>query len=450
MLNSPDLKARSPWSRLNNVQAVRISPIQNNKINHDIRVPGSKSFTNRALIMAALARGTSTLTGILKSDDSYWCIDALHKLGITIETVDETVTVHGCNSKWPVKKGDLYIGAAGTIARFLPGALSTDKEGDWVIEASNRMSQRPLEPLIIALTDLGANIEYINKEGYLPIRIKAGGLRGGPVSISGKVSSQFISGLLLASPFAEREVTVAIPDTIVQKDYVRITLSLMEQFGVEAKFNDNLTQIVVPKSHYLGRDLELEADASTASYFLALAAITNGRIKINNLSVKTNQPDIKMVDVYEKMGCKVVRGEDYIELTGTPNLLGGFEISMKEMSDQTLTLASIAPFASAPITMKDVEHIRHHESDRISAICKELGKLGIKVEEYKDGLTVHPGNPQPESLDSHDDHRIAMSLTLIGTRIPGITINDPGCVSKTCPTYFELLSQLGVNIDYKK
>jgi 3-phosphoshikimate 1-carboxyvinyltransferase len=448
-MNSPDLKARSPWSKLNDVKAVKLSP-KDNIIDHDITIPGSKSFTNRALIMAALAEGTSTLTGILRSDDSYWCIEALRKLGVHVEVEGEKVSVHGCGGKWPVKDGGVYIGAAGTIARFLPGALAADKEGDWIIEASSRMSERPIEPLLNALGQLGAEIEYLEKKGYLPIRIKARGLNGGQVSISGKVSSQFTSGILIAAPYAEKELTVSIPDTIVQKEYVRITLNLMEQFGVKATCNDDLTEMRVPASHYAGMEVELEADASTASYFMALAAITNGRVLINNLSVFTNQPDIGMVDVYERMGCTVVRGDGYIELTGTPVLEGGFDISMKEMSDQALTLASIAPFASGPITIRHVEHIRHHESDRISAICKELGKLGVTVEEFADGLTVHPGIPKAASLDSYDDHRVAMSLALIGTKVPGVVIHDPGCVSKTCPGYFEMLSRLGVGVEYVK
>jgi 3-phosphoshikimate 1-carboxyvinyltransferase len=448
-MNSPDLKARSPWSQLNEVPAVKVSPPVN-KINHDLIIPGSKSFTNRALIMAALAEGTSTLTGILRSDDSYWCIETLRKLGVQVDVEGEKVTIQGCGGKWPVKNGGVYIGAAGTIARFLPGALAADTEGDWIIEASSRMSERPIEPLLNALEHLGAEIEYLEKKGYLPIRIKARGLKGGRVSISGKVSSQFTSGILMASPYAEEEVTVTIPDSIVQKEYVRITLNLMEQFGVKATCNDGVTEMKIPVSHYVGWELDLEADASTASYFMALAAITNGRIRINNLSFKTNQPDIGMVDVYERMGCTVVRGESYIELTGTPALQGGFDISMKEMSDQALTLASIAPFASDPITIRDVKHIRHHESDRISAICTELGKLGIRVEEFSDGLTVHPGIPKAASLESYDDHRVAMSLALIGTKVPGVVIQDPGCVSKTFPGYFEMLTGLGVGVEFVK
>ena len=447
-VSSIDLKARSPWSTLNNVQQVSLAPPENQSIDGEINIPGSKSLTNRALILAAVANGTSTLAGILKSDDSYWCIDALNKLGIKTELEGDTITVHGNNGVWPNDDAELYIGAAGTIARFLPGALAVAKKGNWVIEASNRMSERPVKPLIDALIEIGATIDYLNKDGYFPLRIKANELEGGAVSISGKVSSQFISGVLLASPYAKEAVTVTIPDHIVQPDYVEITLNLMEQFGVKADFTEDLLEIVVPQSEYKGCNLQLEADASTASYFLALAAVTNGRIKITNLSSKNSQPDINMITIYEKMGCTVTRGEDFIELIGTPILKGGFEISMLDMSDQTLTLAAIAPFATAPITLRDVEHIRYHESDRISAMCTELQKLGIKVEEYKDGLTVYPGTPRATTLDSYDDHRVAMSLALIGAKVPGIVINDPGCVSKTCPSYFDLLQQLGVNVQY--
>ena len=214
-MSTPDLKARSPWSQLNDIQSVNISPKPHQPIDGDIRIPGSKSFTNRALIMAALAKGTSKLSGILRSDDSYWCIDSLNKLGIETEIEGDVVTVHGCNANWPNLQVDLYIGAAGTTARFLPGALAVAKNGNWVMEASKRMSERPVEPLIHALTDLGANIEYLEKEGFFPIRIKGEGLKGSAVNISGRISSQFISGLLLASPYAEKEVRITIPDTIV-------------------------------------------------------------------------------------------------------------------------------------------------------------------------------------------------------------------------------------------
>ncbi|WP_090926526.1 3-phosphoshikimate 1-carboxyvinyltransferase [Salibacterium qingdaonense] len=448
-MGEPDFRARSPWAALNDVEHVSISPLKEGRVQADVTIPGSKSFTNRALIMAALAKGRSTLSGILKSDDSYWCIDALQKLGAAAEVNGDTVIMEGCGGTWPVQEAEIYIGAAGTIARFLPGALAVAGSGTYTVEASKRMSERPVQPLMEALETLGADVEYRENEGAYPLRIHAQGLHGGEVSISGRTSSQFISGLLLAGPYAEETLKVRIPDYIVQHAYVNITLDLMKQFGANVAYNEDLTEMDVSAGGYKGQNMALEADASTASYFMALAALNNGRIRINNLTMQTNQPDIYMVDVYEKMGCTVIREEDFIEIQGTPHLKGNFEISMKEMSDQTLTLAAVAPFADGPVTITDVEHIRHHESDRIHAACTELRKMGIKVEEFSDGLRVHPGVPVGVDLHSYDDHRVAMALSLIGTKVPGVSIEDPGCVSKTCPTFYDLLEHLGVSISYK-
>lgn len=447
MLEKPnfDVKARSPWTPLSGVKTVVVSPSKK-RIDGSVTIPGSKSLTNRALIMGALANGKSKVTGILKSDDSYWCIDSLEKLGIKIDIQDETAYIEGKGGKWD--SGSLYIGAAGTIARFLPGSLALSNSGTWVIEASESMSKRPISPLIDALKDLGAEIKYLNTKDHYPLSIKGMGLAGGDVSISGKISSQYISGLLIPAPHAKGSITVNIKDYIVQHSYVFLTLQLMEKFGANVEYDNNLKKIVIHPSHYSPQDIELEADASTACYFLALAALTNGKIRIENLTYETKQPDIKMVDILDRMGCKVTKGPSFIELEGVSQLKGGFEISMREMSDQALTLAAIAPFADGPITIKDVEHIRHHESNRISVICDSLTKLGIKVEEFKDGLKVYPGKPKPAVLNTYDDHRVAMSLALIGSKVEGIQINDPGCVSKTCPEYFRLLEILGLNIRY--
>lgn len=438
-----DVKARSPWTPLKDVKTVVVSPSEK-RINGSITIPGSKSLTNRALIMGALANGESKVSGILKSDDSYWCIDSLKKLGIKIDIQDDIAYIEGKGGKWD--SGSLYIGAAGTIARFLPGALALSGKGIWEIEASESMSKRPISPLIDALKELGAEIKYLNNKGYYPLSIKGKELAGGEVSLSGKISSQFISGLLISAPFAKGTITVNIKDYIVQHSYVFLTLQLMEKFGANIEYEQNLKRIVVHPSPYTPQDIKLEADASTACYFLALAALTNGKVRIDNLTYETKQPDIKMVDVLEQMGCKVTKGSSFIELEGVSQLKGGFEISMREMSDQTLTLAALAPFADGPITIKDVEHIRHHESDRISVICESLTQLGIRVEEFKEGLKVYPGNPKPALLNTHDDHRVAMSLALIGSKVAGIQLNDPGCVSKTCPQYFGLLESLGLNI----
>ncbi|MDM8099879.1 MULTISPECIES: 3-phosphoshikimate 1-carboxyvinyltransferase [Oceanobacillus] len=438
-----DSKARSPWTSLQGIERITVSPGKH-RIEDSITIPGSKSLTNRALIMSALADGKSQISGILKSDDSYWCIEALKKLGVNIKLQGNTAYVNGNRGWW--NSADLYIGSAGTIARFLPGVLAACHEGEWELEASQSMRKRPVAPLIDALKELGAEIDYLAAKDYYPLRIKGTEMKGGEVSLSGAISSQFISGILIAAPCFNETTTVTIKDEIVQHAYVYLTLDLMKEYGADVQDDHALQQIVINPQGYKAKDIQLEPDASAACYFLALAAVTNGRIRINGLTEKTKQPDIQMLEVFEQMGCRVTKGADFIELEGTMKLKGDFEISMKEMSDQALTLAAIAPFADGPITIKGVAHIRHHESDRISVICKALTQLGIITEEFNDGLKVYPGKPKPALLNTYDDHRVAMALALIGARAEGIELNDPGCVSKTFPPYFALLEDLGVRI----
>ncbi|MNI02517.1 3-phosphoshikimate 1-carboxyvinyltransferase [compost metagenome] len=445
--NQPDWEARSPWSTNNDKVEVKINPPKE-VVDGTIRISGSKSLTNRALIIAALADGRSEIQGILKSDDSYWCIESLKKLGVRVMIEGETAYVEGCGGSWPNQSTDLYVGAAGTVARFLPGALAIGN-GAWTIRGSKRMSERPLAPLLDALTNLGADFEYKQSERCLPFTLNAKGLEGGGVVLPGSTSSQFISGLLLAAPYAKEQVSVNIEGEVVQRDYVEMTLDMMSSFGVKAEIAVNGQSIMVPTGKYQAQTILLEPDVSTCCYFWALAALTAGRVRIEGINARTtSQPDIEFLEVLEKMGCTVLRGDNFVEVLGIKQLKGGFTLSMKKMSDQTLTIAAMAPFADGPITLKDAAHIRHHECDRIAAICAELGKLGIRVDEHYDGLTVYPGEPKPALLDSHDDHRMAMSLSLIGLRVENLSITDPGCVSKTCPDYFERLSAFGVQIDY--
>jgi len=445
--NQPDWEARSPWSTHNDKQEVRINPPQS-PVKGSIRVPGSKSLTNRALIMAALADGQSQLHGILQSDDSYWCIDALTKLGVRIVMEGETAHVEGRGGEWPNSAGELYFGAAGTVARFLPGALAVG-HGAWTLQGSKRLSERPLSPLLSALTSLGAKFDYQQSELCLPYTLQANGLQGGEVRLPGSTSSQFISGLLLSAPYAQEQITIHIDGEVVQRDYVQMTLDMMTSFGITAEVSNDGQSITVPTGRYLAQSYALEPDISTCCYFLASAALTSGCVRIEGVNAKSvSQPDIEILDALELMGCSVLRGDNFVEVQGPSQLKGGFTLSMKKWSDQTLTIAAMAPFADGPITLKDAAHIRHHECDRIAAICKELSNLGIRVEEHHDGLTIYPGQPIPALLDSHDDHRMAMSLALIGLRVGNIRITDPGCVSKTCPDYFERLSALGVDIAY--
>lgn len=445
-----DFEARSPWSnsKYNDKQEVRLTP-PSAVIDRTITIPGSKSITNRALLLAAAAKGTSRLTGLLRSDDSYWCMNSLSRLGVQINMEGETAVIEGVNGKWPNQTGELYVGAAGTVARFLPGLLASGN-GTWRIRGSKRMSERPLAPLLSELADLGAGITYEQTEGCLPYRLEARGLRGGNAVLSGSISSQFISGLLMCAPLMEQALTLRIDGAVVQREYVEMTIAMMRMFGVGSVVEENGQKITVnpgayeaPSSHTV-----LEPDVSTCGYFWSLAALTNGRIRIQGISRHSLQPDIELVHVLEQMGCTVIHGNDFIEVSGTEQLKGNLTIRMRKWSDQTLTVAALAVFADGPITMIDAAHIRHHECDRISAICTELRKLGIQVDEHHDGLTVYPGRPGPALLNPHDDHRMAMALALIGAKVPGIRIADPGCVSKTCPDYWDRLEALGFGMEW--
>ncbi|WP_238177909.1 3-phosphoshikimate 1-carboxyvinyltransferase [Paenibacillus contaminans] len=447
-MHEPNFETRSPWSRYGEWQEVSIIPPKR-AVDGTITMPGSKSLTNRALIIAALAEGTSRLVGILKSDDSYWCLNSLRQLGIDIEVEGETAIVQGGGGDWPNKYAELYVGAAGTIARFLPSALAAGS-GRWKMTGSKRLSERPLAPLLHTLTGMGADIRYENAEGCLPLTMQTKGLDGGSCILPGSLSSQFVSGLLIAAPYAKTPVTVQIEGGIVQRDYVEMTLRMMETFGISASALPDGQTISVPRGRYQGRSLALEPDVSTCCYFWALAAITNGRIRIDGVTVKASQPDIEIVNVLERMGCSIRRGESFVEVSGTDRLRGGFVLNMQKWSDQTLTIAALAPFADAPITLTGAAHIRHHECDRIAAICTELRKLGIRVDEHPDGLTVYPGRPQAALLDTYDDHRMAMALSLIGMKSDGIRIADPGCVSKTCPDFFDRIAELGVGTVFSK
>lgn len=440
--------SRSPWAWHPPASIAVVSPPAG-PVDGDVLVPGSKSFTNRALLVAAMAEGPSILTGVLRSDDSYWAVQALRALGVAVDVDDTVVRVQGCGGAWPVDDGRLYVGSAGTLARFLPGALAGAPRGEWELDGSNQLRGRPVAPLVEALRRLGADISYAGDAPGLPLRIKAG-LRGGPVAIPGNVSSQFTSGVLLAAPRAREPVTVTVTGGLVQPEYVGITVELLRAFGADVSHDRHWTSIRVEPGGYKGRSYELEADASTACYFLTLAALTGGRVRVINVGYRSLQPDARFVDVLERMGCRVRRDAGSLEVTGPRRLRGNLTVDMRPMSDQALTLGAAAVFADGPVQVTGVPHIRRHESDRIHVFCTQMRRLGLRVEERDDGFVVHPGQPKPgPALDPHDDHRQAMAFALLGARVPDIRIQDPGCVSKTCPPYFHMLSDLGVRVRYQ-
>lgn len=437
--------ATCPWTKLADVASVDIGPIPA-PANIDIALPGSKSVSNRVLLMAALADGPCRLSGVLRSEDTYWMTESLRTLGAEIAIEGTDFRILGNTLLASRTPATIFVGSSGTAARFLPGVLAA-RQAETLMEASAQMTKRPIASLVKGLQALGAAVETVGEGGRLPLRISGGGFDGGRVAMSGGQSSQFISGVLIAAPLSRRGVTLEVPDEIVQSDYVKITLRAMSVFGIEAETNDALTRFFVAPQRYRPADLALEADASTATYFFALAALTGGRAKITNLGTATTQPDYGFVDILERMGCRVVKTETTTEVVGGPILKGGFDIDMKPLSDATLTLAALAPFADGPIHIHNVAHIRHHESDRIKTTCEILASMGIRVEERPDGLSIYPGAPRKVAIDPRDDHRIAMSMALIGAKADGVTITTPSCVSKTCPEYFDLLpAHAGISV----
>ncbi|MBU1175847.1 MAG: 3-phosphoshikimate 1-carboxyvinyltransferase [Alphaproteobacteria bacterium] len=441
----PEFDAESPWTALKGVSSVRVAPAEGPLI-AEVTVPGSKSFSNRALILAGFAEGESVLTGLLKSDDTYWCADAITRLGARVRFDGDICTITGIGRDRPVSDGRLHVGSAGTIARFLPGFLVAGGAGEWTITSSRQMARRPVGPLFDALKSGGAAITSLGQADCYPAKFRGGSFAGGRLEMAGNVSSQFISGLLLAAPHTREGVELAVTSSIVQSDYVRITIETMNQFGVDVVVNDEFNRFSVNPQPYRGMTLAVEADASTATYFAALAAVTRGDIILANIGEGTRQPDFGFIAILARLGCTVEKGAGWTRIVCSGPLKGGFEINMKPLSDATLTLAAIAPFADAPIAITNVGHIRHHESDRIAAICTELARAGIKVEEHPDGLTVYPGTPRFAVHETYEDHRVAMALAVMGAGGAGAELKNPGCVSKTCPSFFDELAKLGIGV----
>lgn len=439
----------SPWG-MKPVPVVRILPLDGKKINAEIAIPGSKSFTNRALILAAAARGQSILRNPLFSDDSYWCAETIEILGRAVQAdrVGQTIAIDGGTFQMPLDGRIPFIGSAGTTARFLPGILAARGVGRITLHASEQLSARPLKEVVEALQKLGADIAFGEAGKSFPLHIGGGTLTGGEVTISGAKSSQFLSGLLMAAPLAQKETVITVADHVVQADYVRITLQLMQDFGVTVEIDRDFKRFAIQPQEYQPRELALEADASTATYFFALAAGSGGRVCITNLNAKTVQPDMAFVQYLEQMGCRVTMEDGCVTVAGPKVLHGSKVFDFKPCSDSTPSLVAIAPFADGPVEVRGVAHIRAHECDRISVMCKTLEQAQVPVVEYPDGLKILPVLPAAVTVDPHDDHRMAMAFSVMGALGQGATIQNPACVSKTCPDFFDLLMQAGVEVEF--
>lgn len=409
-------------------------------------VPGSKSITNRALPIAALATGESELTGALFSDDTRYMAAALEQLGLRVEA-DEPANrfrVTGGAGAFPAASADLFIGNSGTSIRFLTAVLALG-HGNFRIDGIPRMRKRPIQPLLTALNDLGSNAASEEGTGCPPVRVIADGLPGGSVSMPGDQSSQYFSALLIAAPYARDGVEILVEGDLVSKPYMPMTASVMNAFGVEVELDRaNWKRFAVaPGQHYQGRAYQIEPDASNASYFFAAAAVTGGRVRVDGLGKRSTQGDLDFVRVLEAMGASVTIADGYTEVTGPPGgALRGVDLDLNAISDTAQTLAAIAPFAQGPTTIRGVEHARLKETDRVAALATELRKMGQQVEERPDGLTIVPRAIVPAEIDTYDDHRMAMSFGVATLRAPGLRILDPGCTAKTFPDFFARLTAL--------
>lgn len=420
-------------------------------VDGSIRPPGSKSITNRALICAAMAKGQSTLTGVLDSEDTQVMIIAWQDLGMKLhwDRNESRLTIEGCAGKLKTQSADLFVANSGTTIRFLTAALAAC-EGEFTLDGVPRMRERPIQDLLVGLRSLGADVKGINEThpDCPPVQIKARGLGGGIAKVAGNVSSQFLSGLMMAAPYARTPVQLIVEGELVSKPYVAMTAAVMKSFGVSIEdntrqANSESTKEQVSASGYIipapqvyqACEYAIEPDASAASYFLAAAAITGGRSRVLGLSKNSLQGDVGFADVLAKMGCQVEYGTDWVQVTGRAE--NGLDIDMNSISDTVQTLAAVALFANGPTRIRGVAHNRHKETDRIGDLATELRKVGATVNEFEDGLEIIPGKLRPAVLETYRDHRMAMSLSLIGLKQSGIWILNPKCTEKTYPNYFE-------------
>jgi 3-phosphoshikimate 1-carboxyvinyltransferase len=410
-----------------------------------VRVPGSKSITNRALLLAALAEGETRLQNALFSDDSRHFADSLQRLGFSLllEENAQAMTIFGRGGKIPAPHADLFVGNAGTAARFLAAFLTLGR-GEYTLDGDSRMRERPIGDLLAALAPLGAQVHPLRPGVVIapPLLIRADGLPGGTTTLRGDISSQFLSALLMVAPYAQNPVEITLSTELNSKPYVEMTLAMMSHFGVTVE-RQGWERFLVSPAHYQPRTAyTVESDASAASYFFAAPAICGGTVEVRDISRPALQGDIAFLEVLEQMGCTITETDSGIAVSGG-DALRGVEVDMRDIPDTAQTLAAIAPFAQSPTRIRGIASARVKETDRISATCTELARLGVRVEEYPDGMIIYPCNDiHPAAIQTYNDHRMAMSFALIGLRVPGLQILNPGCVSKTFPNFFETLALL--------
>ncbi len=414
------------------------------RIDGEINLPGSKSMSNRALLLAALAEGTTTITNLLESDDTRYMLNALKKLGVRYTLLEDSTEciVEGRGKPFEdTEPIELFLGNAGTAMRPLTAALTLGK-GSYTLTGEPRMKERPIGHLVDALRQAGAMITYLENKGYPPLHIEADGLKGGDVEINGAISSQFLTALLMAAPMAQEDMTIRIIGELVSKPYIDITLDMMRRFGVDVVHENYERFHVQGGQRYRSPGTFLvEGDASSASYFLAAAAIKGGRVKVTGIGKKSIQGDVAFAEVLEKMGAKVEWGDDYVAVSRGE--LHGIDMDFNHIPDAAMTIATTALFAKGTTTLRNIYNWRVKETDRLSAMATELRKVGATVEEGEDYLKITPpAQLKHAAIDTYDDHRMAMCFSLLALDPVSVTINEPECTAKTFPTYFETLETI--------
>lgn len=411
-------------------------------INAEVEIPGSKSITNRALMVAALAKGTSTLENALFSDDTHWFSTCLQQLQIPVSSEPEAARfeVAGMGGQIPAAQADLFVGNAGTAARFIT-ALVALGQGCFRLDGIPRMRERPMGELLTVLQAAGAEVDFEGQPGYMPYTLHSHGFKGGHIRLKANQTSQQVSALLMIAPYAQQDTVIEIVDELVSGSYVAITCRVMAEFGVQVTQPEPNRFHLKAGQRYQPRPYTIEPDASNASYFLAAAAVTGGRVRVKHLSAHSCQGDAHFVEILAAMGCQVKATDRYIEVVG-PDQLQGLEVDMNDMSDLVQTLAAIAPFASSPVVIRNVEHIRYKETERIKAVVTELQRLGAGVEEFADGLKIYPGPLHPAAVETYADHRMAMAFAVTGLKTPGLVIKQPDCTHKTFPDFFTRFFQM--------
>ena len=417
-----------------------IRPVQD--IDIALEVPGSKSLTQRALIAAALARGSSRLIGPLESEDTLYTCKALMQMGIGVEKAEKWV-VAGAAGTVLSPAEPIFLGNNGTATRFLTSVLALS-DGGGVIDGGPRMHQRPIGPLMTALRGWGADISSMKGTGCPPLAITSSGLAGGKTVLPEGKSSQYLYSLLLVGPYAKKSAFLEVLGEVLSKPYVAMTLSVMSAFGIDVECTEDFNSFSIPQGCYQGRDYRIEGDASNASYFWAAAAVTGGRVTVTNVPVPSLQGDAMLVPLLGRMGCTVSTDGNGITLQGADRLQG-ITVDMGDMPDVVPTLAVVAAFAHGTTVIENIAHLRIKECDRLSAVVTELSKLGVKMEEKEDSMLIHGEGGDGlygAEIETYEDHRMAMSLAVAGLRVPGVRITGEECVAKSFPDFWERFALL--------